>query len=60
MELLIFAVVGIGLYFFSDWLLKRLEAWRGRPFGERSIVFFAIFLSSLLLAFALIPRVLGE
>jgi hypothetical protein len=54
MEFLLFTVVAIGLYFLSDWLLRRIEASAGRPLEHRSLVFFAILLVSALAGFWLI------
>ena len=42
MEAIYFTLVAVGLYFFSDWLLDRIERLRGKRFEQRSIVFFAI------------------
>ena len=42
MGYLYYTVIGISLYFFSDWLLDRLEAEYGSRFKYRSLVFFAI------------------
>ncbi len=42
MEAVYFTLVAIGLYFFSDWLLERIERQRGKRFEQRSIVFFVI------------------
>ena len=53
-ESLVFLAVGIGLYFFADWMLTTIETRLGRRLGQRSIVFFAILLASALASFALI------
>jgi hypothetical protein len=42
------------LYFFSDWLLDRIEQARGARFENRSIIFFAIILVFALVSFQLI------
>ena len=54
MEALYFTLVAIGLYFFSDWLLDRIERQRGRRFEQRSIVFFAIIAVLALVSFQVI------
>lgn len=59
MELLLFAIVAVALFFLSDWLLRRLEAALGREFEQRSLIFFAILLGSALISFALIRQLLG-
>lgn len=51
MGLLLYTVVGVGLYFLSDWLLQRVEHWRGEPFEQRTLVFFAIILVLALVSF---------
>jgi hypothetical protein len=45
MGYLYYTLIGIGLYFTSDWLLCRLEEMYGTPFKYRSLVFFAIIAS---------------
>ena len=42
MEYLYYTLIGIGLYFISDWLLDRIENAYGGRFKYRSLVFFAI------------------
>ncbi|MBI4936609.1 MAG: hypothetical protein HY846_00035 [Nitrosomonadales bacterium] len=42
MGYLYYTLIGIGLYFVSDWLLDRLEEMYGARFKYRSLVFFAI------------------
>jgi hypothetical protein len=51
MEFLVFALVAIGLYLLSDWVLRRIEAAAGRVLEHRSLVFFAILLGAALLSF---------
>ncbi len=59
MEFVYFTVAAIGLYFFADWLLDRIERRLGRRLEQRSLIFFAILLTSALVAFALIRGLLG-
>lgn len=54
MEFVVFTLVAIGLYFLSDWLLRRIEAAAGRVLEHRSLIFFAILASATLLSFWLI------
>ncbi len=54
MEIIYFTLVGIGLYFASDWILTRIESMRGKPFEYRSIIFFVIILVLALASFQLI------
>ncbi len=44
MEIIYFTLAGIFLYFFSDWVLERLEMMYGRRFEYRSLIFFVIIL----------------
>ena len=44
MEIIVFTLVAIFLYFFSDWLLRQFEIRRGAPFKNRSIIYFIIIL----------------
>jgi len=53
-EAVYFTLVAIGLYFFSDWLLERIERLRGKRFEQRSIVFFAIITVLALISFQII------
>lgn len=54
MEALYFTLVAVGLYFFSNWLLERIERLRGQRFEQRSIVFFAIIAVLALVSFQVI------
>jgi len=55
-EIVYFTLVGIGLYFASDWILDRLEARRGSRFENRSIIFFVVILVLAFVSFQLISR----
>lgn len=54
MEIVYFTLVGIGLYFGSDWILNRIETARGARFENRSIIFFGIILVLAIASFQLI------
>lgn len=54
MEIIYFTLVGIGLYFASDWILDRIEAARGNRFENRSVIFFVIILVLAVVTFQLI------
>jgi predicted PurR-regulated permease PerM len=58
MEAVYFTLVAIGLYFFSDWLLERIERLRGKRFEQRSIVFFAIIAILALISFQVIQMLM--
>lgn len=58
MNFLIMLLVAVGLYFFTNKLIVRIEQSRGAPFKERSVVFFGIFLGSMLIALLIIENLL--
>lgn len=59
MEVVLFTLVAIVIYFAADWILRTLEARRGAPFKNRSIVFFAIILPLALIVFSLMENLGG-
>jgi len=59
MQMVYFTLIAIGLYFFSDWLLDRIETARGARFKNRQLVFFGIILLLALITFQLIDRLAG-
>jgi hypothetical protein len=59
MEILYFTLAAIVLYVVSDWALKRMEAYAGRRFEHRTLIFFAIILGLALASFALIRNLTG-
>ncbi len=56
MEVVYFTVVAIVLYVVSDWILDRIEQWRGARLPYRSILFFLILATLALASFALLER----
>jgi len=52
-------LVAAALYFLSDRVLERIEQSRGARFKERSVVFFGIFLGSMLVVFLILDKLLG-
>lgn len=42
LKILVYSIVGLLLYFVSDWLLNQIEIRRGERFTNRSLIFFAI------------------
>ncbi len=59
MNAILFTIVGVALYFVSDWLLQRVEATAGRRFEYRSLIFFVILLSLALITFSFIQQQAG-
>ncbi|NJN51508.1 MAG: hypothetical protein HC809_06755 [Gammaproteobacteria bacterium] len=58
MQVVLFTVVAIGLYFFTDWALRVFEQYRGEPLPNRNLVFFAIIFVTAVVSFEIIQRVL--
>ena len=58
MEIIYFTLVGIGLYFASDWILDRIETARGRQFENRSVIFFVIILVLAVVSFQILDRLM--
>ena len=54
MEIVYFTLSAVVLYLFSDWLLQRMEAFAGRRFEHRSLIFFGLLLGLALVSFTLI------
>lgn len=52
LEIIYYTLMGIGLYFVSDWILDRLEVSRGERFKNRNIIFFLIILTLAFLSFS--------
>ena len=55
----VFLAVAVFLYWLSDLILRRIEAWRGGVLENRTLVFFAILLVLALGAFWALGRFLG-
>ena len=53
MEVIYFTLIAIVVYLASDWILNRVEIWRGERFEYRSLIFFAIILVLALASFSL-------
>lgn len=58
-QILVFTLVGAGLYLAADWLLDRIERRRGLRFAHRSLVFFALILALAFASFQLLDRSFG-
>ena len=46
-----YTIAGLVLYFFSDWILRKMEQTRGEALQHRSLVFFVIILTLALTSF---------
>lgn len=51
-EIILFTLAAIFLYFFSDWVLNQIERRRGVRFQHRSIIFFVIIIAATMLVFS--------
>lgn len=58
MEILVFTLNAIVIYFLADWIIKLIEARRGEVLKQRQAVFFVVFLGLALLSFNLLRMVL--
>jgi hypothetical protein len=59
MQFVYYTLAGIVLYLLSDWILVRIEKWRGAELQQRSLVFFAIILVLALTSFKAIELWMG-
>ena len=59
MEIIYFTIAAIVLYVVSDWALGRMEAYAGRRFEHRTLIFFGIILVLALISFSLIRTLTG-
>jgi len=50
-EILVFTLNAIVIYFLADWILRKIEQWRGQVFQQRQVVFFAIILALAMVSF---------
>jgi hypothetical protein len=51
MQFVLYTIAALALYFFSDWILVRIEKSRGEPLKYRSVIFFAIIMVLSILSF---------
>lgn len=58
LQYVVFALVSVGLYLLSDYLLRRIEQAAGRRLPERSLIFMAILMLGAVIAFWLIRELL--
>lgn len=60
MQFVYYTVTALLLYFFSDWILLRMEKYHGKPFENRSIYFFVIILILAVSSFKAIELLLNR
>ncbi len=51
MEIVVFTLNAIVVYFLADWILRAMEQKKGAVLKNRQIIFFVIFLSLALISF---------
>lgn len=56
MDILLFTIVAIALYFAADWGLRMLERMHGAPLPYRNLVYFVIILLLALGSFEFLQR----
>ena len=60
MQFVAYTITAILLYLFSDWLLNRIESYRGKRLEYRSIVFFAIIMVLAIVSFKIIEQLTSQ
>ncbi|RLA14106.1 MAG: hypothetical protein DRQ59_03860 [Gammaproteobacteria bacterium] len=59
MQYVYFTITAIFLYLASDMILTKIEAKRGKPLPNRSVIFFAIILVLAVVSFQMIEHFMG-
>ncbi len=57
MEIVLFTIVGVALYFAADWALRALERFNGAPLPYRNVIYFVIILALALVSFQFLQRI---
>ena len=60
LEVVLFAIAAVGLYFLSNRVLEAIEARRGERLPQRSVLFFLIMLFLAIGSFAALRWILGS
>ena len=58
MEILLFTLNAIVIYFIADWIVRMVEKKKGEALKQRQAVFFVVFLGLALVSFNLLQNVL--
>ena len=59
MQFVYYTITAVILYVLSDWILVKIETYRGEPLKNRSVVFFAIILVFAISSFKAIELLVG-
>ena len=57
LEIVLFTIVGVALYFAADWALRALERFNGAPLPYRNVIYFVIILALALASFEFLERI---
>jgi hypothetical protein len=58
MQILLFTVVAVGLYFTANWVVKLIEQRRGEALPNRNLIYFAVIFVLTVTSFEIIQRIL--
>lgn len=58
MEIFVFTLNAIVVYFLADWIVRMIETRRGEALKQRQVVFFAVILVLALISFRLLRTLL--
>ena len=59
LEILVFTLNAIIVYFLADWILRQIEARRGAVLKHRQVIFFVIILTLALISFEFLKAILA-
>ena len=59
MDIALFAVTGIVVYFLSDWIVKAIDKSRAEPLQNRQIIFFIVFFGLIVCSFEMLKYFLA-
>jgi len=60
MEIILFTLNAIVIYFLADWIVRQIESRRGEALKQRQIVFFAVILVLALTSFQILQTLLAS
>lgn len=60
MQIVVFTLNAIVIYFLADWIVRMIEARRGEELKQRQVIFFAVFLVLALASFQLLQNLLAS
>jgi len=59
MQIIVFTLNAIVIYFLADWIVRMIEIRRGEALKQRQVIFFGIFLLLALASFRLLRNLLA-